>query len=133
MAETLRLEVATPTRQVVDEQVDTVELPGVLGRLGVLPGHTPLLTALGTGPLLYRREGTEAQLAVQGGFAEVLADSVTVLAAVAERPDEIDVEAAAVERSEAEKALKDVAADEMEAVSDRLRLAEARLEVADHA
>jgi F-type H+-transporting ATPase subunit epsilon len=133
VAETLRLEVATPTRQVVDEQVDTVELPGILGGLGVLPGHTPLLTAIGTGPLLFRREGTESLLAIQGGFAEVLGDRVTVLAAIAERPDEIDVEAAERDKAEAQAALKDAAAEQLKAASDRLRLAEARLEVAGRA
>ncbi len=81
------LQIVTPDRLIVQEQVDEVEIPGAEGYFGVLPGHTPLLAALGDGILWYRRGQSKTYLSVQGGFAEVLPDRVTVLATVAERAD----------------------------------------------
>jgi F-type H+-transporting ATPase subunit epsilon len=90
VAEGLTLEVATPTRLTVSEVVDEVVVPGIEGYFGVLPGHAPFLTTLGTGELTYRRGRDEYHLAVSGGFAEVRNDKVIVLADTAERPGEID-------------------------------------------
>ncbi len=81
-------------------------LPGALGELGILPGHTALLTTLSIGELAYRSDGREHVLAVQNGFAEVAADVVTVLADVAELPSEIDLEAARSDKAAAEAAIK---------------------------
>ena len=77
---TIALEIVTPDRPLVREQVDEVELPGAEGYMGVLPGHTPLLTLLQVGELWYRRGNEKTYLAVAFGFAEVLPDRVTVLA-----------------------------------------------------
>ena len=129
MADRLLLELVTPERRVLSEEVVEVRIPGVLGELGVLPGHTPLLTALGTGPLTYTQGGREHRLALQGGFAEVLPDRVTVLAQIAELPAEIDLEAARRQLAEAEAALPKAAAESLDAISDALRLAVTRLEV----
>ena len=129
MADRLLLELVTPVRRVLSEEVVEVRIPGLLGELGVLPGHTPLLTALGTGPLAYTQAGVEHRLAVQGGFAEVLPDRVTVLAQVAELPAEIDLDAARRQLAEAEAALPKAAAESIDALNDALRLAVTRLEV----
>jgi F-type H+-transporting ATPase subunit epsilon len=129
VAEQLLLELVTPERRVLSEEVAEVRIPGLLGELGVLPGHTPLLTALGTGPLAYTQGGREHRLALQGGFAEVLPDRVTVLARVAELPAEIDLEAARRQLAEAEAALPKAAAESIDALNDALRLAVTRLEV----
>lgn len=129
MVDRLLLELVTPERRVLSEEVVEVRIPGLLGELGVLPGHTPLLTALGTGPLAYTQAGVEHRLAVQGGFAEVLPDRVTVLAQVAELPAEIDLEAARRQLTEAEAALPKAAAESIDALNDALRLAVTRLEV----
>jgi F-type H+-transporting ATPase subunit epsilon len=129
VAETLLLELVTPERRVLSEEVAEVRIPGLLGELGVLPGHTPLLTALGTGPLAYTQGGREHRLALQGGFAEVLPDRVTVLARVAELPLEIDIEAARRQLAEAEAALPKAAAESIDELNDALRLAVTRLEV----
>ena len=126
----LRIEIVTPRRRVLSEEVDEVVLPGVLGELGVLPGHTPLLTALGTGPLRTITSGRSAVLAVAGGFAEVLPERVTVLAMVAERPDEVDVEAARSELELTARELKGAAAEQLDELTERQRLAETRLAVA---
>ena len=129
MAERLQLELVTPSRRVLTEEVTEVRLPGILGEMGVLPGHTPLLTALGTGPLAYTQDGQELRLAIQGGFAEVLPDRVTVLATVAEFPKEIDVAAATAALAEAEARLPAAAAEEIEVLTDQVRLATTRIEV----
>ena len=84
MADTLRLEVVTPTRRVLEGRANEVRIPGVMGELGVLPGHTPLLTSLGTGELSWTDGAKRGRLVIQGGFAEVQPDSVTVLASLAE-------------------------------------------------
>ena len=88
MADRLTLEIATPMRLAVSEQVDEVVAPGVEGYFGVLPGHAPFLTTLGIGELTYRVGREERHLALVGGFAEVRNDKVIVLADAAERPEE---------------------------------------------
>ncbi|HHQ49515.1 MAG TPA: F0F1 ATP synthase subunit epsilon [Acidobacteria bacterium] len=132
MAGALHLEVVTQSRRVVEADVDEVQLPAALGMIGVLPGHTPLLTTLGTGELAYRTDHRESYLAIQWGFAEVLPDRVTVLATVAEEPGEIDVEAAERERAEAEAALANVGPVELDKMRAKLELAVTRLQVARH-
>ena len=89
----LTLEIVTPDRALVDEQVDEVQLPGAEGYFGVLPGHTPLLATLQVGELWYRIGQEKHYLAVAFGFVEVLPDRVTVLAQIAERAQDIDVAA----------------------------------------
>jgi F-type H+-transporting ATPase subunit epsilon len=130
MADRLLLRVVTPVRQLLEQEVDEVRLPGVLGEMGVLPGHTPLLTSLATGPLSFTHDRIETRLVVQGGFAEVLPDAVTILARVAETASEIDVPAAQREATEIEAALKSASADDLDALTTRHRLATTRLEVA---
>jgi F-type H+-transporting ATPase subunit epsilon len=105
MAETLKLEVITPERRVVSEQVDAVAVPGLGGELGILPGHTPLISQLQTGILSYTQGATTHRLHVSGGFVEVNGDRVSVLADVAERPEEIDTARARLAREHAEKTL----------------------------
>ena len=95
----LTLEIVTPDRSVVTEQVDEVQLPGSEGYFGVLPGHTPLLAALQVGEMWYRVGQEKYFLAIAFGFAEVLPERVTVLAHVAERAQDID-------RERAERALR---------------------------
>ncbi len=86
----LMLQIVTPDRAVIHEEVDAVELPAADGSLGVLPGHTPLLTTLRVGQLRYRKGEEQQFMLIAFGFAEVLPDRVTILAQVAERPEEID-------------------------------------------
>ena len=90
----LELQIVTPDRMLVQEQVDEVEIPGVDGYFGVLPGHTPLLAALSVGELWFRKGQEKTYLAIACGFAEVLPDRVTILAQLAERAEDIDVERA---------------------------------------
>lgn len=92
LPEKIQLEVVTPQRLVLNEDVDSLELPGLDGYIGVLPGHAPLLTELGIGVLTYQTNGTAHLLTVMEGYSEVLPDRVIVLAEVSERATEIDVE-----------------------------------------
>jgi F-type H+-transporting ATPase subunit epsilon len=97
------LELATPTRQLVSEEVDEVVAPGSEGYFGVLPGHAAFLATLASGEVVYRRGRDEVHLAVHGGFAEVTSERVIILAETAERPDEIDRARAERARQRAEQ------------------------------
>ena len=99
----LTLEIVTPDRSLVSEQVDEVYLPGSEGYFGVLPGHTPLLATLQVGEMWYRAGQDKHFLAIAFGFAEVLPDRVTVLAQIAERSQEIDVARAESAKKRAEE------------------------------
>jgi F-type H+-transporting ATPase subunit epsilon len=101
----LTLEIVTPDRSLIREEVDEVVVPGTEGELGVLPGHTPLLTTLKIGELWYRRGQEKHYLAIAFGFVEVLPDRVTVLADVGERAQEIDVQRAERAKQRAEQRL----------------------------
>src|SRR5947209_2133286 len=101
----LHLQIVSADRSLVNETVDEVEIPGVDGYFGVLPGHTPLLGLLGAGELWYRKGPGDAgkhYLSIAFGFAEVQPDRVTILAQVAERADEIDIARAESAKKRAE-------------------------------
>ena len=91
MAETIQLEVVTPERLIVRDAVTEAQIPAKDGYIGVLPGHAPLLSILGSGPMTYFLNGSKKTVAIHGGFVEVLPDQVRVLANVGEPAEEIDV------------------------------------------
>jgi F-type H+-transporting ATPase subunit epsilon len=130
MASTLKLDVVTPERRVVVTEADLVELPGSEGYLGVLPGHTPLITLLKTGVLSYRRAGAQQALAVSAGIAEIFHDRVSVLADSAESAGEIDAAAAEADRAQAERELSSASAETLPEILARYEIAAARLAVA---
>jgi F-type H+-transporting ATPase subunit epsilon len=99
------LQIVTPDRAVIHEQVDEVEIPGSEGYFGVLPGHTPLLASLAVGELWYRKGQEKTYLAISFGFAEVLPDRVTILARLAEKAEDIDPARAEEARRRAEERL----------------------------
>jgi F-type H+-transporting ATPase subunit epsilon len=105
---TLRLEVVSPDGRVFTDDVDMVVVPGIEGELGILPHHTPLVTALGVGELRIRRAGTVQFMLISGGFVEVRPDKVVIMALVAEHSDEIDAAGAAEARRRAEADLEEV-------------------------
>jgi F-type H+-transporting ATPase subunit epsilon len=105
MAEKLQLEMVTPYRKILSEQVDEVTAPGSLGEFGILPGHTPLLTTLDIGVLTYTEAGKSFHIAVNWGYVEVENDTVTVLVETAEVADQIDLERAKAALGRAETAL----------------------------
>jgi F-type H+-transporting ATPase subunit epsilon len=108
MAEKLFLEVVTPQKAIVSEEVEIVVAPGSEGEFGVLKGHTTFLTSLKIGTLRYKdTKGKERFLFINGGFAEVLPNKVTILAESAERRQNIDVERAKMAKDRAEKRLSE--------------------------
>ena len=90
--DSIELQIVTPERHVLQENVQSVEIPGKEGYLGILPGHAPLITELGIGVLSYGKDSQTRYLTVIGGYAEVLPHRVIVLAEVSERAEEIDVQ-----------------------------------------
>jgi F-type H+-transporting ATPase subunit epsilon len=106
LPENIELEVVTPSRHVLTETVQSLEMPGKDGYLGILPGHAPLITELGVGILTYQQGTVAHYLTVIQGYAEVLPDRVIVLAEISERAEEIDLARArtAVERAQGELA-----------------------------
>lgn len=129
MAGNIRLEVVTPEKSVVSEDVQIVMAPGQLGEFGVLVGHTPFLSSLKVGSLRYTdAQGKERYLFISGGFAEALPDKVTILAESAERRREIDLERV---KSALERARKRLEADQKKEQIDFTR-ARAALERAMH-
>jgi F-type H+-transporting ATPase subunit epsilon len=112
MASTIRFELVTPERMIISEEVDEVVAPGYEGEFGVLPEHTFFLAVLKIGVLRYRKGNDVKKMAVGGGFAQVSADRMIVMADVAERAEEIDAERARRAQARAEAALKDLSLDE---------------------
>ena len=107
MPENIKLEVVTPEKIVVSEEVKIVASPGSLGEFGVLIGHTPFLTTLKTGVIRYTgADDIEKTVFVSGGFCEALPDKVTVLAESAEQSEDIDVGRAKAARERAQKRLE---------------------------
>jgi F-type H+-transporting ATPase subunit epsilon len=126
----LQLLVVTPERQIVETEADEVEMPGAEGYLGILPGHAPLITLLGTGVLSFRRGASSRAFAISSGLAEVSGDRVSVLTDTAEGSGEIDAAAAEREKAKAEEDMKTAGVDTLDGIRTRLQLAEARLAVA---
>src|SRR5918993_3963934 len=102
----IQLEIVTPDKLLVKEQVDEVQIPGSEGYFGVLPGHTPLLASLAVGEMWYRKGQEFTYLSLAFGFCEVLPDRITILAQLAERAEDIDVARAEEDRRRAEERLK---------------------------
>jgi len=102
----IQLEIVTPERLVYEDEVDSVNVPGIEGELGILPHHAPLLSILGFGELRIRKGGAEESFAIVGGFVQVRPDKVVVMAETADLAAEIDLEKAQEARREAERALE---------------------------
>jgi F-type H+-transporting ATPase subunit epsilon len=130
----LHLEIVSADRLLVRDEVDEVEIPGADGYFGVLPGHTPLLALLQVGELWYRKGQEKSYLSIAFGFAEVQADSVTILAEIAEKAEEIDVARAEAAKKRAEERLgKPVVDMDFERARIALLKALMRLQVASRA
>ena len=125
MAEKITLEVVTPKGAIVSDDVDIVSAPGFAGEFGVLANHAPFLSTIKVGTLRYKKDGSEVELMISGGFCEVSNNKITFLVESAERGQEIDVERALRAKERAEKRL--LQAREQQAKIDRTR-AEAALQ-----
>ena len=131
----LQLQIVSTDRSLVNEQVDEVEIPGADGYFGVLPGHAPMLAALQTGQMWYRKGGERKFAFIAGGFVEVLPNRVSILAQVAERAEDIDVQRAEASKRRAEEKLaKASVVTDFDAERARIALLRAitRLEITKH-
>jgi F-type H+-transporting ATPase subunit epsilon len=128
----LNLEIVTPEKKVFDEAVDSVTIPTTNGEIGVLPNHAPLISTLKPGILTVSTRGASERMAIAGGFVEVSANKVSILADSAEKADEVNVEAARAEREAAERILGAWSGTEeaFEIERERLEKAQARLALA---
>lgn len=106
MAGKILLEVVTPEKQLLSQQVDEVIAPGSEGEFGVLPGHCHFLSTLKIGELRYRVGDQTSHMAILWGYAEVTPTKVTVMAEIAEKAEDIDVERATTKVEEAEQRLQ---------------------------
>ena len=130
----IHLQIVSADRSLVSEHVDEVQIPGADGYLGVLPGHTPLLTTLQVGQLWYRQGQEKHYLSIAFGFAEIQPDRVTILAQIAEKADEIDIARAELAKKRAEERMTKPTVD-MDFERARIALLKAlvRLQVASRA
>ncbi|MFQ6029086.1 MAG: F0F1 ATP synthase subunit epsilon [Dehalococcoidia bacterium] len=127
----MRLEIITAEREVYADDVDVLVAPGIEGQLGILPHHAPLMTVLQPGEITIRKDGEESYLAVSGGFMEVMANKVTILADTAEHSDEIDEERAQAAMDLAQERLGNRQSDlQLEQAAVSFRRAQVRLNVA---
>jgi|SRR5437588_9421293 len=107
MAERIHLDVVTPERKIFEADVDRVEVPGLDGELGILPGHTPLVSLLKPAGLLSYHIGNDTgEMAISDGLVEISSDRVTVLANRASRPEDIDLAQALRAKEGAEQSLQ---------------------------
>ena len=132
MADNIKLRVVTPSRLVLEEDVDEVSAPGELGEFGVLPNHITFLSTLVPGELSYKQGAARHALVVGGGYAEVLDNVMTVLASAAEFAGEIDAARAQRAKDRAEKRMGEVNFEDAEypQLEEAQRRALARLQVA---
>jgi F-type H+-transporting ATPase subunit epsilon len=108
MSDHILLEVVTPERRVLSTHVSELQFrTATRGYYGILPGHTPILTPLGDGLLLYSQGGEKHWLTVFGGFAEVGPAHVSILARLSETVEMLDPEQLKAERFQAEKLIKE--------------------------
>lgn len=130
----LQLQFVTPERALAHEPVDEIVLPGEAGDFGVLPGHAPLLANLRTGEMWYRRGNEKTFAFLDGGFAEILPDRVSILAQVAERADDIDLARAEAAKRRAEELLAKPEVTNVDFEKARIALLRAlsRLQVSRH-
>ncbi len=128
MVEKIQLEVVTPSRLVVSEEVDEVVAPGELGEFGVLPGHVPFISLLVPGELKFIRGGAEMKMIIWGGVAEVRDNRVSIITDNVEDSATIDTEAARREMEAIMDQLKDFSGSDKEfkELNRRLKLAQVR-------
>jgi F-type H+-transporting ATPase subunit epsilon len=112
LPEKIELQVVTPTKHIFSEDVQSIELPGKDGYLGILPGHAPLLTELGAGILTFNKGGETRSMTVIDGFAEVLPNRVIVLADESEKVEDIDAGEARADLEKAQHELPQAGASE---------------------
>jgi F-type H+-transporting ATPase subunit epsilon len=131
MPEKILLQVVTPERKVLEAEVDRVEIPGLDGELGVLPGHTELVSQLKpAGLLTYHIGDQKGEMAISDGFVEISPEKVVVLADNAEKPEDIDLTRALESKERAERQLQKAITDpDVDLVKATIELERATIEL----
>jgi F-type H+-transporting ATPase subunit epsilon len=108
----LLLEIITPTKVVLSEEVDEVTIPTIDGEISVLPNHVNLLTKINPGELIIRKSGKSDLFAVMGGFLEIANNHINILADYAIHSDNIEIAKVEEAKERAQKAMKDKLTEE---------------------
>ena len=124
------VDIVTPERRLLSEEVDMVTLPGIEGQMGILRGHVPLLTTLDIGEIILHKQNDTRHIAVGGGVVEVRPDKVTILAESAEQAEEIDMQRAEAARERARVSLTEAGPRRDPSAVAALRKSNLRLKVA---
>jgi F-type H+-transporting ATPase subunit epsilon len=111
MADKLQFSLVSPERELFTGEVDQVDVPGTEGDFGVLPLHAPFMAAIRTGAITVFNEGAQTKYMIQGGFADVTPDGLTVLAERATLLEDVDAESLSADIANAEQALIDAEGD----------------------
>ena len=131
LADKILLEIVTPNKLLMHEDVEEVVCPGIEGELGLLPGHIPLLTTLTIGELRYKKNNVYCSLAIGWGYAEITGQRVIILAEIAEKAEEIDLVRAEEAKKRAEEILaKGPEETDFEKAKESLQKALNRLQIA---
>lgn len=113
----MHIDIVTPNGHIFDADADEITVPGMLGELGLMPGHIPIITALDVGELSVRQGSKVTTFAVEGGFLEIARDRVNVVTERALRPDQISADHIAELRAKARAGLADAEASGPAAVA----------------
>ena len=128
---TLKLEIVSPDRLVLAEEVEELQIPGKAGYMGILPGHIPLVTELDIGEMSYKKEGESHYVSIVFGYCEISSDRINILAEKAEKAGEIDLSRAEESHHRAEERLSNLQATDIdfERAASSLKRAKTRMEV----
>jgi F-type H+-transporting ATPase subunit epsilon len=129
---TLKLEVVTPERKVLSEEIVSLIVPAIEGYLGILPNHAPIISGLEPGVIKYKVGGDYKKMAISGGFLEVSANKASILANTAELAEEIDVQRAQAAKERAEQRLQNKSDIDVLRAELALKRAMARLKAKGH-
>lgn len=131
MAEIFKVQIITPDRIFYEGEAEFLEFTTAAGEIGVYAKHIPMTTVLAPGAVIIHKGDEETVAAVHAGFAEILGDQVTLMAEIAEWPDEIDVNRAEAARDRAEERIANKTADiDVRRAEFALRKALIRIDVA---
>ncbi len=107
MDKTLILDIVTPERSLLTEEIQSLVVPATEGYMGILPNHAPIISGLKPGVIRYRQDGKKNFLSLSGGFMEISHNKITILADAAEKPEEIDEKRALAAKQRAQQRLKE--------------------------
>ncbi len=132
--EYMQLDVVTPEKAVLSRKAIEVVAPGSQGEFGVLIGHTPFLTTLKPGQIIVKTEDRDIYVAVGGGFAEIIADRVIILAETADLAEDIKADEVKAEIDQAHEKLRELGREDPEHLrwENRLHTAEVKLRVLEN-